>query len=99
MPVALFAGLPYRFLRNEGDGKMAAPLMERPLTIERLKEVLNYDPGTGVFTWAKWTNPRGASRVGLKAGKTNPPGYVVIKIDERDYQAQRLAWFYMNGEW
>lgn len=67
------------------------------LTIDRLKEVLHYEPSTGVFTWLKIT--RGKAAVGDVAGCTNRDGYIVISVDGRQYKAHRLAWFYAHGTW
>jgi len=76
--------------------------MSRPLiTHERLKELLHYDPGTGVFT-NRINRGRGASavRAGDVAGSEHDDGrYIKIQIDGRGYQAGRLAWFYMLGVW
>ena len=68
----------------------------RELTAERLREVLNYNPETGVFTWRTTTNRK--IRIGDIAG-TDSHGYVAIRIDGRRYLAHRLAWLWMNGEW
>lgn len=67
------------------------------LTIERLHEVLNYDPATGVFTWA--VNKGRRTRAGQQAGTNTTHGYVKICIDGRRYYAHRLAWFYVHGQW
>jgi len=68
---------------------------EKPLTLERLKELLTYDPETGDF---KRTTVRGGRKVGSTAG-TVIHGYICIGVDCRVFQAHRLAWFYTHGVW
>jgi hypothetical protein len=64
------------------------------LTQDRLKEVLSYDPDTGIFTNL---TQRGSSAVGTTAGWRHD-GYIRIKIDYKDYMAHRLVWLYIYGE-
>lgn len=66
------------------------------LTQERLKELLSYDPLTGVFLWRV---NRGPARAGKRAGCLAPIGYRAIRIDRVMHWEQRLAWLYMTGEW
>jgi hypothetical protein len=67
------------------------------LTQERLKELLNYDPKTGLFT--RLTTRNNKCKKGSIAGCSGPKGYIMITIDFRSYLGHRLAWFYMTGEW
>lgn len=67
------------------------------LTAERLREVLHYDPETGVFTWLVKTSNR--VHVGRVAGTSHKIGYRMIAIDGHLYYAHRLTWFYMTGKW
>jgi hypothetical protein len=67
------------------------------LTAERLRELLHYDPDTGVFTWLRVKGRR--VRVGALSGKANGGGYFQIGVDGRIYYAHRLAWLYVHGEW
>lgn len=70
------------------------------LTLERLKEILSYDPETGVFVWIKKPAPRANRiKVGDIAGQNDPSGYIRISIDGKQYWAQRLALLYVNGQW
>lgn len=65
------------------------------LTLARLKELLHYDPETGIFTWRQ---DRSTVKAGDVAGGLNAEGYRRIWIEGRFYQANALAWFYMTGE-
>jgi hypothetical protein len=64
------------------------------LTAARLRELLHYDPDTGVFTWR--VKRRGTASAGSIAGTVND-GYVKIKVDGVRWGAHRLAWFWMTG--
>lgn len=69
------------------------------LTVERLYEVLTYDPETGVFKW-KITRANSAIK-GRVAGcfRNGEGSYRQILIDGRKYYEHRLAWLYVHGEW
>lgn len=65
-------------------------LKELPLTQERLKHLLHYNPDTGVFTWL--SKPSRRINSGSIAGRIKPKkGYVEIGISGRIYLAHRLA--------
>lgn len=66
------------------------------LTYERLKELLEYDPNTGLFYWR--FSRRGV-KAGSQAGYLDEKGYVRITLDRIAYKAHRLAWLYIHGEW
>ena len=68
------------------------------LTVERLREVMSYDPETGDFTW-RVTIVHNAS-AGTKASHgNNSEGYRRVTIDGERCRAHRLAWLYVYGEW
>lgn len=72
--------------------------MTSRVTQERLKELLHYDPETGVFTWL--VPRKGTGGVGSVAGRSNPSNkYWEICIDYKRYLAHRLACLYMTGKW
>ena len=64
------------------------------ITQERLKEVLSYNPETGVFLWRVSS---GKAPAGSTAGAPNGDGYIQIKIDGKRYKAHRLAVLYTDG--
>jgi hypothetical protein len=67
------------------------------LTAARLRELLHYDPETGIFTVKIATSSR--SRKGGQPGNLHPQGYLKIGLDRKLYSAHRLAWLYMTSEW
>ena len=67
------------------------------LTAQRLRELLHYDPETGVFTWLRPTSNR--VKVGNRAGCNYRDRGWLIRLDTELHRAARLAWLYMKDEW
>lgn len=68
------------------------------ITHVELLRILAYNPDTGIFTWV--VSPRGGTaRKGSVAGCLKSNGYICIRVRGDKYQAHRLAWFYVTGEW
>jgi hypothetical protein len=66
------------------------------LTQDRLRDLLSYDPDTGLFHWRRtWGN----AHQGAVAGSVNARGYRMISVDAKIYGAHRLAWLYTHGVW
>ena len=64
------------------------------LTQAELKQLLHYDPETGLFT--RLTSPTQKIKIGDIAGfKCN--GYIRITLNYKSYAAHRLAWLYVYG--
>ena len=63
--------------------------MSKELTHFKLKEILFYNPETGVFI----RNDRRNSN-----GSIDAYGYLILKIKGVQYKAHRLAWLYVYGE-
>ena len=66
-------------------------------TAKRVRELLNYEPDTGIFTWRVARG--GGIKSGDVAGNIDTCGYAQIRIDGRRYSAHRVAYLYMTGEW
>lgn len=71
--------------------------MKKELTQERLRELLHYEPTTGVFRWRISLSNR--KPVGTIAGYIERHGYRCIRIEPRRYKAHRLVWLYVTGAW
>lgn len=70
------------------------------LTQAYLKHRVNYNPGTGIFTWRAegFKRKADATRLGgVECQCINNAGYVVIRVDGKLYLAHRLAYLYMTG--
>jgi hypothetical protein len=67
------------------------------LTADRLREILSYDPETGVLTWIAPISSR--SKPGEPAGTITPLGYVRIGMFREQHLGHRLAWLHVYGKW
>lgn len=63
--------------------------------VDRLREVLDYDADTGIFTWLIALSPNG--QPGTRAGSLKVDGYRKIGIDGIQHSEHRLAWLYHYG--
>ena len=68
------------------------------ITQKELKEVVSYDELTGKFTYVKTIT--GYVIKGNIAGAKvpNSSGYMTMQVHRRMYQAHRLVWLYVHGE-
>ena len=65
------------------------------ITAKRLRELFDYNPRTGIFTYKIGTR---CTKAGRKAGTPRYDGYLVVNIDNRTYLLHRLAWLWMMGK-
>src|SRR5882672_9148 len=67
------------------------------ITQKRLKELVTYDPATGIFRWIRLVGKKG--KVGKKVGSKHSGGYLEAQIDNHRNFLHRFAWLYMTGKW
>lgn len=69
--------------------------MTKPaLSVDRIRDLFNYDPASGVFT-RRVTNRRW--KAGQRAGSVDVNGHILLNIDGVQYRAHRVAWLYVTG--
>jgi len=67
------------------------------LTAERVRELVSFDPETGVFV--SRTDRGNQIKAGAVVGSLSGNGYRLIALDGRRYNAHRVAWLYVYGQW
>lgn len=67
------------------------------LSQNRLKELLHYDPETGVWTWLS-KNGTKRPQAGSVSNQGRSAGYRRITIDGESYYSSHLVFLYMIGE-
>jgi hypothetical protein len=72
------------------------PGLDQSQLAKRIREALDYDPATGVFTWK---TRHSQMKAGQRAGYQMPTGYREIRVGGERYYEHRLAWLYVHGRW
>lgn len=63
--------------------------------VDALREMLAYDPDTGVITWKVYRN--GKARAGVEAGGLRKTGYRTLTLWGEEYMAHRIAYALYHG--
>ena len=71
------------------NGSDSLKLVSSIVSCDRLRELLHYEPKTGIFTWR---------RTGRIAGTEDANGYIKILVAGVRVQAHALAWYYVHNE-
>jgi hypothetical protein len=66
-------------------------------SLDRLRQLLDCDPATGLLTWKQRPHPKARIEVGSVAGCITPTA-VVVKIDGAIHKAHRIVWLMVRGE-
>ena len=79
------------------------------LTAQVLRELLDYDPATGAFTWRprplsmfisqRLADSWNTQHAGKAAGGQYVGGYLGVTVFRRKHLAHRLAWLHATGGW
>ena len=72
-------------------------MAKQDLTAHQLRELLQYNADTGLFTWLERVD--GRVKAGSVAGYKSGVGYLQVCVLGRQYLAHRLAWFYFYSHW
>jgi hypothetical protein len=70
----------------------------KSLTVERARELLEYDPETGVLRWRRDVY-RTKIKSGQEAGCARKDGRRVVCVDGRLMYVYRVAWLLAYGSW
>lgn len=80
---------------------MKRKAIDKMITHDRLRQLVKYDPLTGVFTARVDLSRQRPAGTVLGRLHYNGSGNVYFRVclEGVDYWAHRLAWFYVTGEW
>ena len=75
--------------------------MADEIIAERVRELLKYDPETGIFTRKMRTAQRHkiGDRADFLVTSGNSEGYCRVSFDSKRYLAHRVVWLYVHGSW
>lgn len=65
-------------------------------TLERINELLDVNPLTGVILWRR---SHGRAKAGMPAGRIHKFGYRGICMDTQELKGHAIVWFVSTGEW
>lgn len=73
-------------------------MAKQNITAELIRERLNYDRETGIFTW-RTAPKKSKAKIGAAAGSHDVAGYLQLNIGGNVLKVHRLAWLHVHGEW
>jgi hypothetical protein len=84
-------------LREHWQGEALKAKRKNKHTVERMRELFDYDPETGKFYQKQ--SAKSGFVPGSEVGSMNPDGYIYLSIDGLLVRAHRVAWALMTGDW
>lgn len=73
--------------------------MKTDLSYERLRELLEYNPEEGTFTWLSHRRCRHLIGKKIRGCKSSSTLGLTLILEQVRYSAARIAWLYMTGAW
>lgn len=70
-----------------------------PLSQDELKQLISYDPETGIVRWLVGGGKRKRKRGSIVGAGGAGDWYHRIRIGKHVFQLHRVIWFYVTGEW
>ena len=64
---------------------------------DRVRDLFNYDPESGIVI--RRMSQSGSGPVGSVVGSPDKDGYLVVRIDYKQYKLHRIIWLWMTGRW
>jgi len=87
----------YRYWKGwEIDAPRHCSQMKNPIGAKVVRELISYDPETGIVRWKK---RRRGVRVGRLVGNEDRDGYIVVSLLGRQYKLHRVIWLFVTGKW
>jgi hypothetical protein len=79
----------------KGGHAMPVKYKPAPCSQKELRDIFDYCKETGRLLW----KPRPRVFAGQPAGCANANGYVRIRLNQSNYWAHRLVWYWHSGNW
>lgn len=71
----------------------------KALACERVRELLHYDPDTGIVRWRVNRDRAGRAKAGDIVGRPDKDGYLKFTIESSSQYLHRVIWLYVTGHW
>lgn len=69
------------------------------ISAERIRELLDYNPCTGVCRWRRAPSNLARVKIGVPITSQDSYGHIQVKINGRSRLLHRLIWLYQTGTW
>lgn len=88
-----------RLLEPSRENEMEMGVKYPHLTLERVKELLDYDPEEGILRWRVRPSKKSRKRAGDAAGTIQSAGFRVVTLDGKLCQGAQIAFLLAHGRW